>query len=234
MTPALNTATHRTISDRSFALTIVVLGAVLALLGGVLLWNEAALFLKSGDGRGARLAPLTNGTYTTGVSVFSNRTLMLDCDEALTSTFGRLQPSAVRRSYAESCIAAADDVLARRPTDGLAYLVKANAYAFLENRDGMIDALRLSQALAPQEGWIADGRLRLALPLYMDLPDALQKAIAADVAVLASSRRSAAWLARLYLRKEKGPDVLLQILDTLPDASKGNVLAEIRTATSLR
>jgi hypothetical protein len=203
-------------------------------LGGALLWNEAAIFFRGGDGRAERLSPLTSGTYKTGVSVFSNRTLMLDCDEALTSTFGRLQPATVRRNYAESCVAAADEVLARRPTDGLAYLVKANAYAFLDNRDGMMEALRLSQSLAPQEGWIADGRLRLALPLYLDLPEALQKAIASDVAVLASSRRSAAWLARLYLRKDKSPEVLLQLLDTLPDASKGNVLAEIRTATSLR
>lgn len=206
----------------------------MTVLGGILLWNEAAIFLRSGDGRAERLAPLENGTYKTGVSVFSNRTLMLDCDEAMTSTFARLQPATVRRSYAENCIVAADRILSRRPTDGLAHLVKANAYAHLQNRERMNEALGLSQALSPQEGWLANGRLRLALPLYQDLPDALKAAVAADVAVLAASRGSSAWLAQLYLRKDKNPEVLLQILDTLPDALKANVLAEIRKATSLR
>lgn len=224
----------RPTADHLFAITVITLGTVMTLLGAVVLWNEAAVFLKSGGSRADRLAPLATGAYSTGISVFSNRTLMLDCDEALNSTFGRLQTQDVRKAYARSCLAAANDVLHRRPTDGMAYLVKANAHAFLGEPDQMTEALILSQSLSPQEGWIADGRLRLALPLYGDLTDEARAAVASDVAVLAASRRSAAWLARLYLRKDKSPETLLQILDTLPDSAKANVLAEIRSATKLR
>lgn len=219
---------------RAFSLTVILLGAILAALGGIILYTEAAIFLKSGGGRNERLSPLVSGTYATGLSGFSNRILMLDCDEALNSTFGKLQPADTRVAYAQNCLQAADDVLKRRPSDGLAHLVKANAYQYLGDNQAMARSLVLSQHMSPGEGWIADGRLRLGLPIYPDLPADAAAAVAADVALLASSRRSAAWLARLYLRKDKSPEVLLSLVDILPDGSKANVLAEIRAATRLR
>ncbi|NBN78585.1 hypothetical protein GWI72_09925 [Microvirga tunisiensis] len=200
-------------------------------IGAVVLWQETSIFLTSGQSRSERLAPLLTGDVQTGLSGYANRILLQDCDEAMNSTFGRLLPQDTRRAYAGNCDRLADEVLDQRPADGLALLIKASANFILGNDSEAAAALTLSQKLSPGEGWLADGRLKQGLPRYADLPDEAKAALTQDVALLASSRRSAAWLARLYLRRDGRQEVLATLFEALPDASKRNVLAEIRAAS---
>jgi hypothetical protein len=98
-----------------------------------------------------------------------------------------------------ACLAVIDEGLLAAPSNGELWFFKASTLAAEgEFGDPMMSALRNSFRTAPEEGWIAAGRVVLGLRLFPVLAPDLQEDVQADLRLVTSNSRLAKRLVDAY------------------------------------
>lgn len=199
----------------------VIISAALLAFG---LWagiQEASLFFDSGTTNAARFDRLERNAPSSGLSSHSSKIALVDCNRALASFHGRIQPAERRKIVFEHCRDYAKKVLDRNPSDGLAWYVTAEASAGLEDYDGFNEALYMSHAVTAHEAWIADVRVRLSLEQLDRLSPAVRENVSADIATLTLSEDGAMRLSRIYTAGETQKDFIVTVVEALePDQQR--------------
>lgn len=101
--------------------------------------------------------------FASSLSYASQNAQMRSCDQQMNSVVGPLFGQTAMGNIASGCADRADEILATTPSLSIAHLVKANVFAQGGDTAAMIDAYQISHDAAPNEGWLATRRLRLAL-----------------------------------------------------------------------
>jgi len=118
--------------------------------------NDAEVFLS------AMAAPPAFERSLSNISQFHQ---MTQCDNHLSSVIGALMGQSARSNVADGCAQRAEEILESSPTLSVAHLVQANA-AFVNGEiSAAVESLRVSQATAPSEGWLATRRLRVSFAI---------------------------------------------------------------------
>ncbi len=126
---------------------------------------------------------------------------MVECDDLLGSAFAISAGPAALRNVAEACLQRADRVLLSSPTFSAAHLVRSSALHQLAEPAKAVESLRRAQVLAPNEGWQAARRLRLAFAIAEGDSSTLPQTASLDASVVLQDHRYRALLAELYIRK---------------------------------
>lgn len=210
----------------------LAMAAGLALAAGaasaVLLPAEYAALRLSRAPLPERIALLAGAEIARPASLRGQSLLLMACDEALRGPHAALQPAAARTRIAGHCLGLADGILARAPTLSLAHLVRAGAL-HATAAPGFAEALHLSQATGPAEGWIAQRRFDLAARGHAALDAPARAAFAQDAALLIAGGAGRELVAARYLRHPEIREAVTAAAETLPAALQRGFLAEVET-----
>ncbi len=221
-----NFPTGRRPARLALAGCIAGLGLALAGLDAVI-GESSAFFTRSGN-QAERLQPLYDGGARASLSTYSNKLLMRDCDEALSSVYARLLPQEQREAGARNCLALAREVTGGSPASGVAWLIQAKAQDVLGDRAAAAAAIRRSQEASAGEGWLAVSRIRFLLPRLSAMGEEGRAILVPDVTLLAMSRNGPARLAELYQQNGENGQALIGIIDSLPNEPKTQFLRQLR------
>jgi hypothetical protein len=98
---------------------------------------------------------------------------------------GAASPSAGDGAAAPRCLDVIEATLQEAPWSGELWYAKALYLARAgEGEAPLFEALRMSWRTAPKEGWVAGGRVLLALRLYPTLPEDLRARASEDLALI--------------------------------------------------
>lgn len=201
--------------------------AVLIFAGGVA-YLELRPFVAGGGERTARYSALANGETTSGISLFSQKLVIDGCLEALTSIYGRLQPTARRAAVQSHCAAEAQAITARAPSYSYAWYFRALAASLDEDFEAMNAHLLQSRAMGLNEQWVAELRVALAEDHYDRLDDANLRGNEADLFMLVNSRRGVRSIARRYLQRPDFRERITALVETLPQDRQAEFVANVR------
>jgi hypothetical protein len=116
----------------------------------------------------------------------------------------------------EACLAAIDDALRAAPSSSELWLFRATTLARSSDfGDALLAALRNSYTTGPREGWVASGRVVLALRLWFFLPPDLQDSARGDLALVLANNLAEP-LARSYVADPAMRRAALPALQSLP------------------
>ncbi len=215
--------------------TDVAIPALCALLLGLGLyaaWLEGRAFLVTPVSDADRFAVLVERRGVTGLSVYSTRYLLEDCDTALTGAYGRLQPEERRRAAATACRDIAAEAVARSRMDGLAHTIGARASAALGDMQAAAAGLIRSARATPHEMWQAHRRLLVMREWALDEDPALAGQFRRDMAVLAATREGRERLARWYVAQPERRDLIASVVDGQGEHAKRDFLNAVRAASA--
>jgi hypothetical protein len=115
-----------------------------------------------------------------------------------------------------ACLAAIDDALRAAPSSSELWLFRATVLARSSDfGDELLAALRNSYVTGAREGWIASGRVVLALRLWFFLPPDLQDRAREDLALVLANNLGAP-LARSYVADPAMRRAAMPALQSLP------------------
>ncbi|WP_439103160.1 hypothetical protein [Celeribacter marinus] len=151
-------------------------------------------------------------------SIRSQSALLEMCNDGLISPLSTAVARETYRHAATQCGAYAMRVIRTNPTWGLAWFTAARAAWASGDNVAAHDALARSTHLAPNEGWLAQKRVLLAL----DLPhsDAIAAGLEHDLTVLLSDKTTRAWLAELVAVHPTAHLSITSNIDAIPRASR--------------
>ncbi|WP_420004401.1 hypothetical protein [Arenibacterium sp. LLYu02] len=223
--PNMNTANR----FHAFSNTLVLLGAgALCFFGVDFYLSEASSFNQwKKEGNFALLSIDANGGLAPLPRSYVRQTAALEmCNEALIAPIKPFYEAASVRMTAEACRAQAQKALAGTPSWGLAHFSLARAEFESGNREASIAAYVVSGQTAPNEGWITQKRVLLALDIGID--DAVRPVFEQDIRLLLSEPRLAAWLAQVYLALPQHRDAIVTAAETGSQNDKAKFLSSIR------
>ncbi|WP_186392504.1 MULTISPECIES: hypothetical protein [unclassified Pannonibacter] len=223
-------STRRASKGLAVAGCIAGLGLALAGLDAVI-GESSAFFTRSGS-QSERLQPIYDGTARISLSTYSNMLLMRDCDDAMVSPYAQLLPQEQRHAGARHCLGYAREVIASSPASGVAWIIQAKAHDLLGDTASALAAVKRSQEASAGEGWLAISRLRFLLPRTPVMGEAGEAVIIQDVTLMAMSQNGAAPLAELYKQQGANGQVLIGIIDRLPNEPKSRFLRHLRALSS--
>lgn len=210
----------------------VIISAALLAFG---LWagiQEASLFFDSGTTDAARFDRLERNAPSAGLSSHSSKIALVDCNRSLASFHGRIQPQERRNIVFEHCRDYAKKVLAKNPSDGLAWYVTAEANAGLEDYAGFNEALYMSHAVTANEAWIADVRVRLSLRHLDNLSPAVRENVSSDISMLTLSEDGAMRLSRIYNAGDAQKDFIVDVVEALKPEQQRRFVRNLRKLRS--
>jgi hypothetical protein len=146
----------------------------------------------------------------------------------MTSLEMRLLPVRDQKQLGEGCRNLANEVLRTNPSRALAHLTLAIAADQAADFTTMQTALVRAQTNAPEEGWLADWRMRLALPHYPNLSQAARIGFESDVALLMGTPVLRQAVVAQYLSQESARELLIAIAEQQPARIQNAFFYEIR------
>lgn len=216
-------ATHRVVLVASIAL---LLGAVAAA------YSESRAYVGGGLTPAESFTALLDGQQKPGLSVASTRLVLDGCYDALQGVYGRLRPTAERRTVAEKCRDLVATTTTEMPSYSFAWYVGALAAVQLEQPAGLVDALRQSQLTGPTEQWLAELRVALAEDHFQQLPADVRSNNDNDLALLVVSDRGIASIARRYVDDPGFRERIADIVEKLSEHDQQRFISTIELATA--
>jgi hypothetical protein len=214
---------------------LALIGAALAVTGAWAMREESAAYLAGGPSSIARAAAWTTQPVPPGLSIFTQKLTMLDCDNAL-SAMGSLEMRYLdaQRSAAigPACLALADELVADAPTFSYAWYVGARASTLAGDWTGFNDRLLRSQLSGPNEQWIAERRAALAEDNLARLSDLARSAHDDDLRMLVRSDRGIATIATRYVSDAAFRDRITAIVETMTPPDQQRFIGSVRNALS--
>lgn len=212
----------------------VVLAASLVLLLGAVAaaYTESRSYVAGGLTAAESYAALREGRQQPGLSVASARLVLDNCYDAMQGVYGRLRPSAERRSVAETCGALAEATTAGMPSYAFAWYVAAIAAVERADPHGLVAALRQAQLTAPTEQWLAELRVALAEDHFAELPDDVRRNHERDLALLVISNRGIASIARRYVDDPGFRARIADIVETLSEEDQQRFVSTLELETA--
>jgi len=206
--------------------------AFLLVVGLYASWVEGRAFFVTPTSDADRFSALVERHGVAGLSVFSTRYLLQDCDAALTGAYGRLQPEERRSAAATACRDIAAEAVERTPMDGLAHTTGARASAVLGDMRAAVTSLLRSAGATPHEMWQAQRRLLVMREWALDEEPALAEQFRRDMAVVAATREGRHWLARWYVGAPERRDLIASVVDGQGEFAKRDFLNAVRAASA--
>ena len=207
------------------AVSSVLLGA--AALAG---YFEGAPFFSAGPSAGEQFAAWQDGHVVDGLSVGSHTVLMNSCLLALTSAYGRAQPTPDRLQVARACAERATEETAANPSFAYGWYVLAMASSHIGNWDTMNEALAMAQTTASTEQWLAELRVALAEDNFDRLAPAVLARHERDLALLVRSRRGISAIAERYVANPGFRARITDIVEQLDSSSQLAFIDAVRAA----
>lgn len=121
------------------------------------------------------------------------------CARVQRSQYSRLQSGPARSAIAGYCLRLADRIRIRMPTSSLAHYISALSMQGIGD-PAWQDALNLSQAMGPNEGWMAERRFDLGVAAIGSLSHTAILAVEQDAHLLLSSLKYRALVIDRYAR----------------------------------
>ncbi len=183
-------------SLRSFRVLVVVLA--LGLLGFVasVFRPEFEATFSDQDETVVYLSALAGqAEFVEPYSYFAQTRKLVTCLDLMESSVGLMMGTFAQEGVAQACKVLAEAVLGSSPDFSLAHFVNAAAEAKLGSQDIAASELALAIDLAPNEGWQAARRLKLAFALDPEIVGASAKK---DANLIVQSSRYRFVLAELY------------------------------------
>lgn len=212
--------------------TIRAIGLAFTVIGGVI---SGAMFLPEYQSviwlqksQEQQFQSLVRGELRAGLSERAIYGTLEMCFAVSRSVHALLAPTDSRLSAAQGCSDYAQRVLGKMPYLGFAHLVEAQAQATLGNAGAMNAALAASVLGAPNEGWLAERRLQLAIEEFNALDQAGAAALRADIGVLFLSPAHVEGLAQTYLRSPQMRDLLTAVAEEQPATVQRRFLFLVR------
>lgn len=155
------------------------------------------------------------------------------CDAALTSGNAQFMPQEARSALAERCLDLVQDVLDEAPSVSAAHMVAAVSHLELRHWDAAILAALASELTGGDITWMAERRLQVhaivlgeeeARLLHTDVRDAFER----EVVRLAQNQTGVQQLSQVYRQHADLRDVIVDVIETLPEAQQGQFVATIR------
>src|SRR5690606_33940252 len=129
------------------------------------MYREAAPNLRGGATAIGRVAAMPDGSASVGLTLLSQHTALLDCEQTLRSAQSlemRYLTEDRRQRLTDICADMAGNILARSPADSFAWLVAALAAAQRGDNDAFNQAFIRSYDNGRHEGWLANMRVTAA------------------------------------------------------------------------
>jgi hypothetical protein len=140
----------------------------------------------------------------------------------------RLLPNLDQMRLTQSCRDLAARILQRNPSRALAHLTRAIAADRAGDFRAMQASLVRAHAHAPQEGWLADWRMRLALPYFENLSQVARMGVESDVALLMGSSRLRRVVVAQYLHNESSRAALIAVAEKQPADVQAAFFSDVR------
>lgn len=213
---------------RSFRVTIVALA--LALLGFVaaVFRPEYKVIFDDKDETVVILNALAGqAQLEQPYSYFAQTQELVRCINLMESSTGAMMGSFAQEAVASACQDLAYAVLSTAPSFSLAHFVMAYADARLGNVEEAASALDTAVRLAPNEGWQAARRLKLAFDLG---PEAVAESVQQDALLVVQSSRYRFVLADIYTQYPEQRDWLTASLSEADGLDLRAFLGQIRNA----
>ncbi|MEY8116881.1 hypothetical protein AB9F26_01270 [Falsihalocynthiibacter sp. BN13B15] len=156
--------------------------------------------------------------------------LVIPCIEDQQSPEAQFFPQADRLALARTCSQIAAETLTQSPTDSLARLALANAMFVQNDMVQVNEALNLAQKTAPNEGWLAAYRVKLAFSLRPALTPPYALTLDQDISLLLSGYRNQPYLARIYLDWPDQKERILFLVEQHPPDIQRAFLAAVQAA----
>lgn len=206
---------------------ITLAGVVALCLGGWTAFQESAQNFRGGSTPVRQLLAMADANAPIGLSIMSQRNTLMDCELALRSDRS-LEVAYLSSEESERllplCRNIAANVAGRSPAMSLAWIVLAAAAARSDDMTTFNDSLVRSQLTAPNEGWLADLRLRQADAHLADLSDEAVAGYEGDLRVLTFDPYQIWTLARRYIADEPFRARMQVALETTPTVVQARFL----------
>jgi hypothetical protein len=204
-----------------------LLFVALATAGGLVAFAEARPYFSGGVLAFERFQAIAEGRLVPGPSIASQRLVLDSCAHAMTSVYGRMQPSDRRTAVYAGCSRLADEVTMASPTFSYAWFVGALAAERLGDHEAMNSKLISSQVTGPTEQWIAELRADLAERHLSDLTPEARRGHDRDLMMLVSSDRGVRSMARRYTRDPEFRARIVPLVEAMPMEQQHRFLRSI-------
>jgi hypothetical protein len=209
-------------------LTLIVFTLILGSSGAYLVAREIAPFNFSFVPRSEIFERLTNEPVPVPPSTFGTNVALEICDQTMTRLSFYLAPTARMSAVANSCIETARTSISQMPSHSYGYYIEALARFALGEADMAVAALERSQAVGPNEQWLAERRVGVAETHYAALEAYAGTGHLADLALLAQSRRGIRSIAARYVANPEFRERVTAVVETLPDDIQQRFVAVVR------
>jgi hypothetical protein len=191
---------------------------------------EAAPFFSAGPTAQEQFVAWRDGRAVDGLSVSAHTVLMNSCLLALTSAYGRAQPTPERLQVARACAARATEETAANPSFAYGWYVLAMASSHTGDWGTMNRALGMAQSTASTEQWLAELRVALAEDNFDRLTPAILAQHERDLALLVRSRRGISSIAARYVANPGFRNRITDIVEQLDPSSQRAFIDAVRAA----
>lgn len=209
-------------------LILIVSALFLGFSGAYLAAREIAPFSFSFAPRSEILERLTREPVPVPPSIFGTNVALEICDDTMNRLSFPLAPSAAMSAVAQSCLETAGTAISQMPGHSYGYYVGALAHYALGDAETALGSLKRSQAIGPNEQWLAERRVALAELHHADLEDYAEAGHLADLALLAQSRRGIRSIAARYVADPSFRERVTAIVETLPDEIQQRFVSVVR------
>ncbi|MEZ5779565.1 MAG: hypothetical protein R3E44_14515 [Paracoccaceae bacterium] len=173
-------------------------GMVLAVAGAAGFQREAADFFRSSEMAPQRAFARPDRSPTMAIGLSSVAEGLEPCLIAIDRIAWGKFPEDERRQTAQHCLARADRALRLYPALAAAHQLRAECLSLLGATDAAVESLGYAAATAPNDAWLLQRRVMLALLLPRDERADLQPLVDASVIRLMRTFPTRQWLAELY------------------------------------
>ena len=194
-------------------LTVSVALTLASIVAGM---REAAPFFASGTSIESKFASLSVEMDPPGLSFFSKRMVLDDCNFTLNSISIVMLDDADQTSIRRNCGAVASAIVAEAPSFSYAWYIKALAGDAGEQEAVFEDALLRSRRFAPNQEDLAFYRAVLTYYHWQFLSAPAQAELTSDIVVAAHSSRGRLWVAKRYIDDEAYREVVVDAMEKAP------------------
>jgi hypothetical protein len=179
-----------------------------------------------------RLTAAASALQALSFSNEATNAMLDDCAWALTSLYGSLRPTELRRVVATSCMEKAATVIVTRPASAYAVLVSGIAADVLGDDQTVSTSIVASRELAPTIEWLARARLALAARRQGSLSGDALAAEGADLAIMLRSASGIDIVVTRYVSDAAFRPRIAEVLSTLPVADQARFLDKVKQASA--
>ncbi|WP_299644081.1 hypothetical protein [Devosia sp.] len=212
---------------------LTIAAALLLGAAGFVGYLEAVPYLNTGPAAADQFRALRSGAAADGLSIGSHVVAMDACLLALTSGYGRAQPTRDRLAVADTCTTRAAADTAVSPSFAYGWYVEAAASSLRKDWAAMNRTAVMAQRTAPTEQWLAELRVALAEQNFVELDPAALAAHESDLALLVRSRRGVASIATRYVEDQAFRARITDIVETLDPAAQRAFVDAVQAAAGM-